>query len=429
MGQSRMAYGMRIFSIIWFGQLISTLGSGLTSFALGVWVYEETGSATLFALNMLAFALPSLAVSPLAGALVDRWDRRWVMILSDSGAALTTLTVLVLVLGGRLQIWHVYVVTGIASALNSFQWPAYSAATTMLVPKDQLGRAGGMVQIGEAISQLISPAVAGALYVSTGLPGVILIDFATFLFAVTTLLLVRIPQPEISAEGQSGRGTLRQEIAFGWKYIAARPGLLGLLLVFAVFNFLTGLSNPLIAPMVLDMTSPQTYGFLASLVGLGMLAGTLVMSVWGGPRRRIHGVLAFLAISGVLMALFGVTSAIPVMALAGFGLMFVMPIINGSSQAIWQSKVAPDIQGRVFSVRRMIALSISPVAFALAGPLADKVFTPLLMPDGALAGSVGRVIGVGPGRGIRILIHCDGTVKQHGVAQRLSQPTGAQPGE
>ena len=245
---------MRIFSVIWFGQLISTLGSGLTGFALGVWVYEKTGSVTLFALNMLAFTLPSLLVSPLAGALVDRWDRRWVMILSDSAAVVTTLVVLILVLGDHLQIWHVYVVTAIGSALNSFQWPAYSAATTMLVPKEQLGRAGGMVQIGEAISQLISPAVAGALFVTTGLRGVALIDFATFLFAVTTLFLVRIPQPEVSKEGQAGKGSLSREIAFGWKYIAARPGLLGLMLVFAAFNFLIGLVDPLIAPMVLDLS-------------------------------------------------------------------------------------------------------------------------------------------------------------------------------
>lgn len=395
--------GMRIFSIIWFGQLISTLGSGLTGFALGVWIYEQTGSATLFALNMLAFTLPSLLVSPLAGALVDRWDRRWIMILSDSGAALTTLAVLLLVLGNRLQVWQVYVVTAIGSALNSFQWPAYSAATTMLVPKEHLGRAGGMVQIGEAISQLISPAMAGTLYVTSGLRGVAMIDFATFLFAVSTLFLVSIPQPEVSLEGRAGKGSLRQEIIFGWQYIAARPGLLGLLLVFASFNFLSGLANPLIAPMVLDMTSPQTFGFLASLVGLGMLAGTLVMSVWGGPRRRIHGVLAFLAASGLFMALFGLTSLIPVMAVAAFGLMFVLPIINGSSQAIWQSKVAADVQGRVFSVRRMIAFSISPIAYALAGPLADKVFTPFFMPGGALAGSIGQIIGVGPGRGIGFL--------------------------
>jgi len=403
MAQARTAYGMRIFSIIWFGQLISTLGSGLTGFALGVWVYEETGSATLFALNMLAFTLPSLILSPLAGALVDRWDRRWIMILSDSGAAAATLAVLLLILGDHLQVWHVYLVTAIGSGLNSFQWPAYSAATTMLVPKEDLGRAGGMVQIGEAISQLISPAVAGALYVTSGLQGVALIDFITFLCAVTTLLLVHIPQPEVSLEGREGQGSLRQEIAFGWKYIVVRPGLLGLLLVFASFNFLSGLSIPLIAPMVLDMTSARTFGILSSIVGLGMLAGTLVMSVWGGPRRRIHGVLAFLAASGLLLVLFGLTPYIAIMTLAGFGLMFATPIINGSSQAIWQSKVAADVQGRVFSVRRMIAQSISPVAYALAGPLADRVFKPLLMPDGALAGSIGRVIGVGPGRGIGLL--------------------------
>jgi MFS transporter, DHA3 family, macrolide efflux protein len=403
MTQMRSAFGMRIFTVIWFGQLISTLGSGLTGFALGVWIYQKTGSATLFALNMLAYALPTLLVSPLAGALVDRWDRRWVMILSDSGAALNTLAVVLLLFANRLEIWHIYLITAIGAALNTFQWPAYSAATTLLVPKDKLGRAGGMVQIGEAISQLISPAVAGALYVTTGLRGVVLIDFATFVIAVTTLLLVRIPQPEISLEGRAGKGSLLQEAAYGWKYIVARPGLLGLLLVFAAYNFLTGLSTPLIAPMVLDMASPKVYGYLGSLVGLGMLAGTLVMSIWGGPRRRIHGVLAFLAVSGLFMALLGFTPYIPVMALAGFGLMFTMPIINGSSQAIWQSKVAADVQGRVFSVRRMIAWSTTPLAFALAGPLADRIFKPLLTPDGALAGSLGQVIGVGPGRGIGLL--------------------------
>ncbi len=401
--QTRSASGMRIFTVIWFGQLISTLGSGLTGFALGVWVYEQTGSVTLFALNMLAFALPNLLVSPLAGALVDRWDRRWVMILSDSGAALTTLAVILLIFAGRLEIWHIYVITAIGAALNTFQWPAYSAATTMLVPKAKLGQAGGMVQIGEAVSQLISPAVAGALYVMTGLRGVVLIDFATFLIAVTTLLLVSIPQPESTIEGRAGKGSLLQEAVYGWRYILSRPGLLGLLLVFAAYNFLTGLSYPLIAPMVLDMASPQIYGIFGSLVGLGMLVGTLVMSIWGGPHRRIHGVLAFLAISGVLTALLGFTPYIPVMALAGFGLAFTMPIINGSSQAIWQSKVAVDVQGRVFSARRMIAWSTTPLAFALAGPLADRIFKPLLMPDGALASSVGQVIGVGPGRGIGLL--------------------------
>lgn len=398
------ATGLRVFSIIWFGQLVSTLGSGLTGFALGVWIYQETGSTTLFALNMLAFALPNLLVSPLAGALVDRWDRRLVMMLSDTGAGLSTAAIALLLFTGRLEIWHVFLATAASAAFSTFQWPAYSAATTLLVPKKQLGRAGGMVQIGEAISQLVSPAVAGALFVTTGLKGVILIDFATFAFAILTLALIRIPRPETSAAGAAGKGSLLAEAAYGWKYIVARSGLLGLLMVFAATNFLSGLMNPLLGPMVLDMTSPEVLGYLASIIGVGMLLGTLLMSAWGGPQRRVHGVLGFLVLGGLFTALIGLRPWIPLMVVGGFLSMFVMPIINGSSQALWQSKVAPDVQGRVFAVRRMIAWSTMPLAYLTAGPLADHVFKPLLAEGGPLAGSLGLVFGVGPGRGVGLLI-------------------------
>jgi MFS family permease len=407
---SRITKGMRTFFVIWGGQLVSTIGSGLTSFALGVWIYEETGSVTMFAINMLAYAVPNLLVSPFAGALVDRWNRRWVMIMSDTGAGLATLSVAFLYWNGNLEIWHVIVATAFNSAFSTFQWPAYSAVTTILVPKGQLGRASGMVQIGDAISQLFAPALAGISFVTIGLGGVILIDFATYLFAVLTLLIVRVPSPERSAAGEEGKGSLWKEAFYGWTYISARAGLLGLLLILAAFNFVSGLMNPLIMPMILDMTSADTLGYLVAFVGLGMLAGTLVMSAWGGPKRRIHGVLGFLMISGVFTSLLGVSPLLPVMAVAGFFIMFTLPIINGSSQAIWMSKVAPDVQGRVFSVRRMIAWSMIPLAYILAGPLADGVFKPLLLEGGALADSLGRYIGVGPGRGTGFLFIVIGAV-------------------
>jgi MFS family permease len=397
--QSRITKGMRTFFVIWSGQLVSTIGSGLTGFALGVWIYQETGSVTLFALNMLAYALANLVVSPFAGALVDRYDRRWVMILSDTGAGLATLSIALLYVTGNLEVWNIILATAFTSAFSAFQWPAYSAVTTLLVPKEQLGRAGGMVQIGEAISQLLAPAAAGVLFVTIGLGGVILIDFVTYLFAVLTLLIVRVPSPERSEAGEEGKGSIWQEAIFGWRYISARAGLLGLLLIFAAFNFVSGLIMPLITPLILDMASPDLLGYVFSIAGAGMLVGTLVMSAWGGPKRRIHGVLGFLMLSGFFTSILGISPFIPFLAAAGFGLLFTLPIINGSSQAIWQSKVAPDVQGRVFSVRRMIAMSMTPLAYIVAGPLADNVFRPLLVEGGALAGSVGQLIGVGPGRG------------------------------
>ena len=402
--------GMRTFFVIWSGQLVSTIGSGLTGFALGVWIYQETGSVTMFALNMLAFAIPNLVVSPFAGALVDRYDRRWVMILSDTGAGLATLSIAILYMTDNLAVWNIILATAFNSAFSTFQWPAYSAVTTLLVPKDQLGRAGGMVQIGEAISQLLAPAAAGALFVTTGLGGVIAIDFATYLFAVLTLLFVRVPSPERSQAGVEGQGSIWKEAMFGWTYISARAGLLGLLLVFAAFNFVSGLIFPLLMPMIMDMTSVAMLGYLASIVGIGMLVGTLLMSAWGGPKRRIHGVLGFLMISGFFTSMLGVSPLIPVLAVAGFGLMFTMPIINGSSQAIWQSKVDPDVQGRVFAVRRMIAWSMTPLAYIVAGPLVDRVFRPLLLEGGALADSVGQLIGVGPSRGTGFMFMVVGAV-------------------
>ena len=404
MTKKTASHGMRTFIVVWFGQLISTIGSGLTGFALGVWVYQETGSTTLFAMNMLAYAIPNLVVSPFAGALVDRWDRRKIMIMSDTGAGLATLSVAALLVTGNLEIWHVFVATAVSATFTTFQWPAYSATTTLLVPKEQLGRAGGMVQIGEAVSQLLAPAAAGALFVTTGLQGVVLIDFVTFLIAVGTLLLVRFPQPEATEEGEQSKGSLLSEAVYGWKYIAARSGLLGLLLIFAAFNFFTSLMYPLIAPLILDMASPDVLGYLASIIGVGMLIGTLVMSAWGGPKRRIHGVLFFLFLAGLFTMGFGISASLTVMAISGFFMMLVMPIINGSSQAIWQSKVAPDVQGRVFAIRRMIASSIIPIAYVLAGPLNDKIFKPLLVEGGTLANTfVGQVLGVGSSRGTGLL--------------------------
>ena len=182
---------MRTFLIVCLGQLVSLTGSGITSFALGVWIYQKTGSVTQFALMALAATLPMILISPFAGALVDRWNRRWAMILSDTGAALCTLCIATLFWYDRLEVWQLYLLTAIAGTFNAFQWPAYTAATTMIVPKEQLGRASGIMQIGRGVAQVVAPGIAGVLLVTIGLRGIILIDFASFTIALMTLLFVR----------------------------------------------------------------------------------------------------------------------------------------------------------------------------------------------------------------------------------------------
>lgn len=395
--------GFRAFLVMWSGQLVSLVGSGLTNFALGVWVYQTTGSVTLFSLTFLFFGLPGLLVAPFAGALVDRWDRRWIMLWSDAGAALLTAVLAFLLWIGRLDLWHVYVFSSLSSLFNAFQWPAYIASSTMLTPKRHLGRIGGMMQLGQATASTIAPASAGLLMVSVGMTGVILVDLATFLFAALTLLLVRIPRPKPSAAGAEGEGSLGRRALYGWTFIRARTGLLGLLVYFALVNLILGGAVVLITPLVLSFAEADVLGMVLTVAHSGLLAGAAVMSVHGGPRPRIYGVLGAGLVLGLGVAVAGLRPDPYLISGALFVALFAAPIINGSSQAIWQAKVPPDVQGRVFAVRRLVAQFTAPIAYLAAGPLSDRVFEPLLAPEGALAATVGRVVGVGEGRGIGLL--------------------------
>ncbi len=393
----------RIFLLVWLGELVSVIGSGLTTFGVGIWIYDRTGSATQYALIYFFASIPQILVSPLVGVVVDRWDRRLVMLLSDSGAGLGTLLIVILLALGHLNVWHIYLAVTLSAAFSAFQWPAYSAATTLLVPPKDYARASGMVDIGYGLSQLVAPAAAGALMLVGGLKPVVILDFATFLFAVSILSAVRFPQPKPSADGQAARGSLRHEMLYGWSYIIARPGLLTLLLFFTIFNFLTGVLIALAVPMMLAFASSATIGIMMSVGAVAGLAGSVMMSVWGGPRRRVHGVLGFTLLLGVGCILVGLRPSVLPVTGALLLMFFCLTPINACSQSIWQSKVAPDIQGRVFSVRSALAFAALPLAYLTAGPLADYVFEPLLKPEGALAGSIGRIIGVGEGRGIALI--------------------------
>lgn len=397
---------MRTFFIIWIGQLVSIIGSGLTGFGLAVWIYEQTGQATPFALTVMFGNIPQILLSPFAGALVDRWNRRKVMIAADIGSALVTLAALLLLTTGQLVIWHIYLVAVLNSILAAFQEPAYTASITMLVPQKDLARANGFMQMGQALQMLIAPVLAGILFVAVGLQGIVLIDFITFFFAVGALMFVHIPQPTrgSQADTEKTKKALWQEAAFGWHYLRARRGLLGLLMYFALVNFFLNFSAVLLGPMILSFGTAAGLGTAQTVGGLGMLIGSIAMSAWGGPKRRILAVIGFivLAASGLFIA--GLQSSILFTAIGMFVMLFSIPLGSGTSQAIFQSKVEPDVQGRVFSIRTMISRSMMPLAFLLAGPLADQVFEPLLREGGALATSwIGTLVGVGPGRGIGIL--------------------------
>ena len=404
MTQSEAPNRMRSFLVVWVGQLVSFIGSGLTNFALGLWVYKTTGSVVQFGLVLLCTILPGMLLSPLAGALVDRCDRRKIMILSDAGASVGPLSIAVLFIFSELQVWHVYVAITFSALFASLQWPAFSAATTLLVPKKHLGRASGALQLAMSVTLVAAPPLAVLLLSTVGMKGIFFLDVCSFLFSITALLLVRFPRAETTVEGAAGKGSLWSESVYGWTYIKARPGLLSLLLFFASTNFVFGLAQVLFTPLVLSFTTVAALGTVQSFLGVGMLIGGFTMSVWGGPKQRVAAVLGFQFILGICIFVAGLRPSIWSIVIPAFVAAFTLPIIWGSSQALWQIKVAPDLQGRVFAVRRMIAMSALPLAYLSAGPLAEYVFEPLLRSNGLLASSLGRILGVGPGRGIGLLL-------------------------
>lgn len=393
--------GLRTFFIMWFGQTCSAFGTGLTRFALGVWVYQLTGSVTQFALILVATSLPGLVLSPVVGALVDRWDRRWAMILSDTGAGLCTLAIALLVYAGRLEVWHIYPIMALASVFQAFQWPAFSAATTLLAPKRHLGRVAGFRQLGTGTAEISAPLVAALLLDVIGLPGIIFLDFATFFIALVTLAVVRVPAPP---KGEAGavKLSLLSDARRGWNYLVERGELFRLLGLFAAVNLAIGNLQVLMTPLVLSFTDATGLGFVMTVGSAGFLLGGLVMSAWGGPKRRMRGILVVLLLQAPVLAL-AVWPTVPALAVMMFLFVLGVPIINGSSQALWQVKVAPEFQGRVFAIRRMIAMGALPLAYMVSGPLADRLFEPAMSEGGALAGVLGPLLGVGEGRGVALM--------------------------
>ncbi|HEX6290304.1 MAG TPA: MFS transporter [Herpetosiphonaceae bacterium] len=401
--QGAATRGMQTFMLIWIGQLVSILGTNLTGFGLPVWIYQQTGSATQLTLLSFFGFLPVILLSPFAGVLVDRWNRKTTLILSDLGGALATISLVLLLWMDRLDVYLIYPIVIMSGCFGAFQFPAFAAAITQLVPKDQLGRASGMMQLAQAIGQLLAPAIAGVLVTTIGLEGVILIDFATCLFAIGTLLLVRIPNAERSAEGEAARGSVGHEALFGWRFITARRGLLALLLFFAASNFLMGTIVVLSTPLVLAFGTAVELGLVRSVAGVGMVVGGVVMSIWRGPKRRVYGALGGILLSGISMMIAGLAPSAILIAIAAFFFTLGMPLVGASSQPIWQSKVPVDLQGRVFGVRSTIATASMPLAYLISGPLVDYVFEPMMVPNGPLAGTFGTVIGTGEGRGIALM--------------------------
>lgn len=398
--------GMFGFTIVWIGQIVSVLASSMSQFALTIYMFQETGSATALGLMQVFFITPFLLISPVAGVMVDRHNRKMMMMVSDLAAGVATLAILALQALGSLEFWHLYITSAIYGLGNAFQWPAYSAAISTMVPKEQLGRVNGMMSLIEAGPGVIAPLLAGALLPVIGLTGMLFFDVVTFLLAIGALLIVHVPQPVRTREGAEAQGSMLKEAAYGFKYIFARPSLLGLQLIFFVGNLFSGIGFTVLAPMILSRTDNNSLmlGSAQTAGAIGGLVGGVIMSAWGGFKRRVHGVLFGWIFSGLSMAIIGLQGGLPVWV-AGLALTsLVVPLINGSNQAIWQSKVAPDLQGRVFAARRLIAWLTNPISPIIAGTLADFVLEPAARAGSGLPATFSWLVGTGPGSGMGLLI-------------------------
>lgn len=395
---SRSSGDMRQFTILWLGQIASMLGSAMTWFAFTIWAWEKTGQVTALAYISFFTFLPTILFTPIAGTLVDRWNRKWVMALSDMATALGTLVALILFLSNGLEIWHVYIIGAVTGFFTAFQYPAYTAAVTTMLPKEQYTRAEGMLGLIPAISTVFGPMVGAILLSIYGMAFIMTIDLITFLAAFATLLWVHVPQPKISAVGVQSRGSLWQETRFGFDYIRKHAGLFSLVKMFMAVNFFIAIGATLLAPMVLSKSANNEVSLatVQTIGALGGIAGGVLLSVWGGPKRRIQGIL----IGGVGACLFGITwlglsTQLLFWAIGSFFFAFFEPFVEGINLSIWQSKVEADVQGRVLSARHLMAQIPYLLGVLASGFLAEKIMTPLLRKDSLFANWLGNESGAG----------------------------------
>ena len=376
----------------------------MTGFAVGVWIYQTTGSVIQFTLVSVFAALPGLLLMPFLGVWIDRWGRRKAMLVGDTGAALRTIALLALWGTGHLEVWHVYIAALLRSIFEGLQMPAYLATVTVLVPERHHARANGMIQFGSAAAGIVAPAAAGLLFSHSGLGAVLILDLVTFAIGMTALLVVRIPHfaAPLGGDEAGDKPSRWQQAAFGWHYIRRHPGLLALAFYFGLLNLFIGFAVVLVTPMVLGFGTAADLGWVMSMGSVGALIGSVLISLWGGPKRRLLGVLLFSPVLGLGLFLAGLKASLWVVAAGMTVFFFGLPIVNALNHAIWQKRVAPEIQGRVFATRTLIGQITAPLAYLLAGPLAERVFEPLLIGEGWLVAVLGPWLGVGEGRGIAL---------------------------
>ena len=389
------------FMLLWSGDFVSAIGSGLTSFGLGVYVFQQTGKASLMALVTLLAFLPSLLLSAPAGVMADRYDRRLLMVIGDSLSAVGLIFILVCLFRGEAQVWQICVGVTISSIFTSLLEPAYKATITDLLTPKQYSKANGLVQVAGSAKYLISPILAGFLLSVSDIRLLIIIDICTFFVTVSTTLVVR---KGLQNKKKESTKSFTAELREGFTVLKDKKGVFTLVIMGAFITFCLGIVQTLASPMVLSFSDSSTLGTLMTVVALGMLVSSLLLGGLSIERGYAKLLSASLFGAGVFMTLFGLRENIWLIGFSGFLFFAMLPFANASLDFLIRTNIDNKLQGRVWGLIGLISQLGYVVAYASSGLMADYVFAPMLLPDGALAQSVGKIVGTGAGRGIGFLI-------------------------
>lgn len=404
-----MRQGVRTFYTLTITQVFSLIGSLMTGVAVGIWVFNETGDSTPLMLASFFNALPLMAGGSVAGVLADRWKRRHILIASDAGQAAGTFLLWLSFLSGSFQLWHLYAVSLWQGLLGMLQRPAMEASVTMLVPENHRDRANAIRQMAGPTAGVIAPVVTGFIYAAVGVAGVMAIDLLTFAVAIAVVCLVQIPQPAQTAEGRAAQGSLWAEMQGGFRFLWARRVLFYTMIYAAFLNFLLAGPMRLTTPYIITLTgSEQMLGVLLGILNLGIVTGGVVMSVWGGTRPRVHGIMVGLLVRSFFLMMYGVARTPPALGVALFFVFFTNPLVDASLMSLMQLKVPPDMQGRVFALLFQMMYIANPLSLLLTGPLVDHALEPAVGGPGWEV--VAPLVGSRPGSGMGLLLVIAGGV-------------------
>lgn len=365
---------LRTFYSLTLTQVLSLIGSIMTHLAIGIKLFNDTGNSTPLLLTSFFSALPLMVGGILAGVLVDRWQRRRVLIASDAAQAIGTLLLYLSFAFDRFQLWQLYAIAFVQGLFGMFQRPAMEASVTMLVPESHRDRANAIRQIAGPAAGIVAPVITGFVYALVGVTGVMIVDLTTFVIATVVVCLVRIPQPPQTEQGRATQGSIWQEMRGGLQFLWSQRILFYLMIYAALLNFLLSGPMNLNTPYILTLTgSEATLGMLLGLMNLGMVIGGIAMSIWGGTRPRVHGMMFGLLFRALWMAIYGLVRTPFTLGLAMFFVFFTNPLIDGSFMSILQLKVPPDMQGRVFALLFQMMYIANPLSLLLTGPLVDRL--------------------------------------------------------